>query len=107
MPKDLTWHLEVKFSFLIHVKKVYLFPWSETSKVFSWVRLVLGSQGQRRRTGPGLHQQIATASSPSPSMHPTVPALFVALISQGVNVCSFLLSPSSVRLQESMKRVRL
>ena len=40
-------------------------------------------------------------------MHPTVPALFVALISQGVNVCSFLLSPSSVRLQESMKRVRL
>lgn len=26
MPKDLTWHLEVKFSFLIHVKKVYLFP---------------------------------------------------------------------------------
>lgn len=56
--------------------------------------------------GPGLRHQIATASSPSPSTHPIVPASFVALISRGVSVCSSSLSPSSVCLQESMKRAR-
>ena len=95
------------FHFLGQRQAKSLFPWSETSRILSWARPVLGSQGRRRRTGPDVRHQIATASPPSPFTPPAVPGFVRGPHQPGSKRVFFSLCPSSVHLQGSMKRARL